>query len=314
MLVSLLLFFLGFALVWIGSGLAVRNVEILSQRLHFSSFAVSFLFLGFFTSLTEISVGLTALVDRDPQIYVGNLLGGSIVIFLLLIPLLAIAGNGLTMVHSLQRKHLILVLLTIAAPAFLIFDQTMSLADAVILVALYCYLFFTLHEERGMRAFLQSLLVFREASMLRVLGSVLVGVVIFFIASRLIVGQGQYCADLAGVSPFVLSLLLGSGGSNIPELSIAVRSVLLKKNEVALGNYLGSSAFNTLLMGGLTLLGGQSIMMNSRFTASLVFLVSGLGLFYVYGKSNAKISRKEGVILFAVYILFVVVELWQEGA
>lgn len=309
MIVHLAYYLSGFILVWVGSGLAVKDIDKLSRRLHFTSFAVSFLFLGFFTSLAETSVGLNAVIKKDPEIFVGNLIGGSIVLFLLIIPLLAIIGNGLKMVHSLQRRHLALVLLTIAAPVFLIFDHSISLPDGVIFIFLYLYLFKTLHEERGVRNFLQSLLAFREIYMLRILVNIIFGIILILLASRIIVDQTIYFSQILGVSPYILSLLLISVGTNIPEISIAVRSLILKKREIALGDYLGSAAFNTFLMGVLTIFNKESVTMNTSFVLPLLFLVVGLGLFYFFGTSRSLISRKEGAVLLGLYLVFLVIEI-----
>lgn len=313
MLLHLLYYLLGFVLIWVGAGLAVKDIDRLSRKLHFSSFAVSFLFLGFFTSISEISVGINALVERDPEIYVGNLIGGSIVLFLLVIPLLAVAGNGLKMVHSLQQRHLAVVLFTIAAPVFLVFDNVVSLADAAIFIILYVYLFKTLHEERGIRNFLASLVAFRETAMLKILGKVALGVGMVLMASRLIVNETLYFASAWHVSPFIISLLVISIGTNVPELSIAVRSLYLGKREVALGNYLGSAAFNTLTMGMLTIANGGKVTMVQSFTLPLIFLVVGLILFYRFGKSGSRITRNEGWQLIALYAAFLVTEIVRGG-
>ena len=75
-----LIYLLSFVGIWVGSGLAIRSVERISQSLKVSSFAVSFLVLGLFTSISELSVGINSIMENDPEIYVGNLIGASIVL------------------------------------------------------------------------------------------------------------------------------------------------------------------------------------------------------------------------------------------
>lgn len=82
---------LSFIGIWIGSGLAIRSVERLSRSLKISSFLVSFIVLGLCTSISELSVGINSVIAKDPEIYVGNLVGATIVIFMLIIPLLTIS-------------------------------------------------------------------------------------------------------------------------------------------------------------------------------------------------------------------------------
>lgn len=52
MLAHILIYALSFVGIWIGAGLAIRAVEKLSHKLRLSSFLVSFLVLGFFTSIS----------------------------------------------------------------------------------------------------------------------------------------------------------------------------------------------------------------------------------------------------------------------
>ena len=104
---NIALFALAFVLLWIGSGIAVHAITKISYGLRMSSFFVSFLIMGFFTSITEIMVGINALVNKQPEIFVGNLIGSSIVIFLLVIPLLAFLSKGVNLNHSFKFKDLV---------------------------------------------------------------------------------------------------------------------------------------------------------------------------------------------------------------
>ena len=69
-------FFLSFFVVWWGAGLIIDAVGRISRKINLSSFAVSFFVLGLMTSIPELSVGINSVINRDPEIFVGNLLGG----------------------------------------------------------------------------------------------------------------------------------------------------------------------------------------------------------------------------------------------
>ncbi len=80
-------------MIWFGAGLIVTAASKFSQKLKLSPFAFSFVFLGILTSTPEFSVGLQAIADHDAEIFVGNLLGGIVVLFLVVIPMLAVFGK-----------------------------------------------------------------------------------------------------------------------------------------------------------------------------------------------------------------------------
>jgi cation:H+ antiporter len=140
-IVQTILYLVSFVLVWIGAGAVVSAVSELAKSWKLPVFIVSFFILGILTSLPEISISTIAILNADPVIMAGNLLGGVIVMFLGVIPLLAIAGNGVKMPSKLDKKQLIITLLVVVAPAFLTADQKLERWEALFLILLYLSLF-----------------------------------------------------------------------------------------------------------------------------------------------------------------------------
>jgi cation:H+ antiporter len=140
--VKLILFIASFFVIWYASGIIINAVDSLAHRLKMSSFAVSFFVLGILTSIPEFSVGLNSIINGRPEIFVGNLLGASLVIFILVIPILAIFGNGVRLVHQLTEKNLIFSLLVVATPVFLIADDLLTRTEGVFLIFIYGILFY----------------------------------------------------------------------------------------------------------------------------------------------------------------------------
>src|SRR3989339_1678129 len=76
---SLLLLFL-FAVLGVPADFAVRNIKYIASVLKIRLFAFGLL-LGLITTLPELSVGINATIDKAASLSVGNLMGGIIVIF-----------------------------------------------------------------------------------------------------------------------------------------------------------------------------------------------------------------------------------------
>lgn len=310
MLPHLAIYALSFIGIWIGSGLAISSVERLSKILRVSSFAVSFIVLGFFTSVSELSVGVNSILENDPEIYVGNLIGASIVIFMLIIPLLAITGNNIKITPEFRGFNLPASLVVIALPVILAMDGRVGRTDSILALSLFGFLVVAVQTKRGL---LEKMKTINSRSSIKVgkeLLRIVFGVAVIFIASRFVVEQTEYFSNLLQLSPFVISLLLISIGTNIPELSFVVRSAFMKNNQVAFGDYVGSASFNTFLMGGLTFFYGKPVLLNNSYLVSLLFLVVGLFVFYYFARTKNSISRVEGLVLLALYVLFLVVEIY----
>ncbi len=308
MLQHILLYIVSFVGIWIGAGLAISSVVKLSHRLRLSSFIVSFLILGFFTSISEFSVGINAVLDNDPEIFVGNLIGASIVLFMLVIPLLAITGKQIRISKELQGVNLVLPLIVVAVPVLLSLDGSVNRIDAAISLILYGISAFIIEQKRGFTSNPALFKQFAKAKVSVEFGKIIAGVAVIFASSHLVVTETLYFSEYFGLSPFLISLLLVAIGTNLPELSFIVRSLFMKSNQVAFGDYLGSAAFNTFLYGFLTLCFGRTILLTNNYVVSLTFLIVGLVLFYIFARSKHTISKSEAAGLFAIYVLFLFTE------
>lgn len=308
-----LIFFTGaFVVTWFASGMVVGEVVRLAQSLRMSFFTLSFFFLGILTSLPEITIGITSLSMNKPDIFVGNLIGASLVLFLLIIPLLAIVGNGIPYPKDFSRNQLIFTLIVIIAPTLLVSDRRVSSWEGVLLVLLYCSLFLFLGKRTSLLERIGKTSKKTGKRISFVLIKIAVGLVFLTLASRQIVMSTDYFSRLFAWSPFVVSLLLVSIGTNIPELALVAQSVFQKRKSVAFANYLGSAAANTLLFGVFSLIYGSTIVLPNHFVQRFIFLMIGLILFFVFARSKHQLSLREGFVLFCLYLGFVGGELLIE--
>lgn len=287
----------------------VSAVDRLSHKLKMSSFAMSFFVLGILTSIPEISVGISSIIDGNPEIFVGNLIGGVVILYLLAIPILAVFGNGIVLDHKLTTKNLVFSLLVVSAPTFLIIDGKITAFGGIFLILLYLALFYFIEKEKGLMEKVKDNIFHHNNHLLKDVSFILLGIVIIFLSSKYIVDMTIYFSEIINISPFVISLLLLALGTNLPELSLAVRAIYQGKKQVALGDYVGSAAANTLIFGVMTILNGKDIYVANNFLIAFLSVVFGLGLFFLFSRSKHDISRKEGLILLCVYLLFILFEI-----
>ncbi len=302
------LYVLSFIGIWLGAGLIISSVEKFSHRLKLSSFSVSFLILGLFTSLGELSVGITAVLDNDPEIFVGNLIGASIVLFTLVIPLLAITGKKIKINPEFQSFNLIASLAVIGMPVILSFDGKLDRLDGIISLLLFALAAILIESKRGL---LKNPPTAIHNHILKVgpeILKIVIGVIIVYLSSNSVVEQTMYFSQILRMSPFFISLILVSLGTNLPELSLVVRTIFFKDKEIAFGDYVGSASYNTLIFGGLILWYGKTIYLTNNYVISLLVLIIGLFLFYLFAKSKNTLTRREGFWLLCLYLLFVYVE------
>lgn len=297
--------------LWWGTGLVVASISSIARSLNISAFTLSFFVLGILTSLPEATIGLTSIYRGESAFMVGNLIGGTLVVFLLVIPLLGLLGGSVNLPKVMHRKQLILSLITILAPALLIADRSLHLWEGVLLVLLYGILFLVLSSKESLyEKIVDRLRDLTHKSEHRTL-KVIAGILIILTASQFIVNTAEYFAVAFDWSPFVVGLIIVAIGTNIPELSLVLRASLSRKSEVALADYIGSAATNTLLIGLFTIFNGTSIILPNHALIRIVILASSLLLFYIFIRSQKKLTKVEALVLLLIYVIFVVIEINQ---
>lgn len=297
-----------FFVLWFSAGKIVEIIEKVAKKIGFSSFALSFFVLGILTSLPEISVGINSLIKKTPDIFVGNLIGSSFYLFTIVIPILAVFGGGAKMVHELNYKDMIFALIVVLAPIFLIADNVLTRTEGVFLILIYSILVYFIERKKNLNFSFRDLTLKKAGRFFQISVELLIYLGIIFTASSFIVNQTIEYGKILKVPAFVVSVIVLALGTNLPEISLAIRSIFMKKKEVALGDYLGSAAANTLIFGILTLLNGARIHIENYSLKTLLMNLFGLWVFYVFSQSKKEISVKEGKLLLLVAFLFIIVQ------
>lgn len=305
--VNLIIFVVAFAFVWIGSGLIIKSVDKISRKLKVSSFAFSFLLLGILTSISEISVAFASISEGTPEIFIGNLIGGIIVLFFLVIPIFAVLGNGVKITTKINSTQLLYAFVVLTSPLVSVLDKKISTTEALFMIVLALVFIFSIQKNKGVLDDNSNVLHLKRYSIHDLL-KILLGIAIVFSACNLIVDKTLFFGELIGVPPFFISLIVLSIGTNLPEISLVFRAIKEKKKDVAFGNYLGSATMNVIILSTMILLNGGEVLTVNSFWKTLVVAVVGFAAFYHFTKSKNDLSRREGSILLLVYGAFLILE------
>lgn len=313
LLLHLAYFLLSASVIWFFSGLLVDSVDRVAKRFHKNGFTVAFFVLGLMTSISEISVMVNSSLNQTPQVSAGNLSGASMVILFLIVPLLAIMNKGIGLSGSIRRPTLALSLVAIVLPALAMADGRVELYEGLLALASYLALLYFVRQVpptvSDVTTMVSEELTQHKHATLRDSMIILGGALAIFLAGHSLVEESVYFAQILGIPPSIVGLLLLSVGTNVPELVIAVRSIRKQHADIAFGDYMGSAVANTLIFGCLALISGPFAVEASEFGLSSGIMLVGLPLLYWFASSGFTLSRKEGSILLVVYICFVLAQI-----
>ncbi|HST86628.1 MAG TPA: calcium/sodium antiporter [Kineosporiaceae bacterium] len=128
------------------------------------------------------------------------------------------------------------------------------------------------------------------------LGGVLLG-------SQVLVVNASAIATRFGVSQVIIGLTLIALGTSLPELVTTVQAQRRGESALVVGNLFGSNLFNSLGGGAVIGLASGSAHPAKASVVSIVIMVATAVLAWVLLRRDLRVSRSEGLILLAVYVL-----------
>ena len=133
----------------------------------------------------------------------------------------------------------------------------------------------------------------------------LAGLLLILFGANWLVDGSSSIAKRFGISEFVIGLTIVGIGTSTPEMVVSFIAAFQGQSELALGNVIGSNIFNILFV-----LGASSaitaISLDSSMLIDVTFMVFVTVLCFIFGKTQDKFDRKEGAILVALFIAYMI--------
>ena len=121
------------------------------------------------------------------------------------------------------------------------------------------------------------------------------------IGGDLEVDSASAIAIALGMSETLVGLTIVAIGTSLPELVTSITALRKGENQLVIGNVVGSNIFNILFV-----LGASSaisrIPLDSSMLIDVLFMVAVTVLCFIFGKTQEKYDKKEGIILVALFI------------
>ncbi len=289
----------GFVLLIKGADFFVEGSSSVAKLLRVPSVIIGLTVVAFGTSAPELAVSVTAALNHNNGIAVGNVIGSNI------FNLLVVTGLS-CMVMALPADKKIMnwdflysIVIAVALLAMIAFDRSMGRIDGVILMVLFAYfLYVTIRAALSGRAGAQE-----EIEVLSPLKSavfIIGGLIAIVMGGDLVVDSASSIAAAFGLTENLIGLTIVAMGTSLPELVTSMVASKKGENGLALGNVIGSNIFNILLI-----LGVSSVLSPIRVTVfssyDLICLILFSCVCWVMGKRKMKYTRFHGILMVAMY-------------
>ncbi len=238
-----------------------------------------------------------------------NVIGSCIVNILLIVGLSAITRPIKVKERTIKKELPLLVIITTAF-FILVTDSlfkkgavnSLSRADAIML--LIWFILFMFYIIGIVRKNKNNEYDIPEYSIVKSIIIIILSLLAITLSSNIVVDNAVLLASQIGISQKIISMTVIVIGTSLPELTMTINAARKDEFDMAVGNIIGTNIFNICIVLGLpiAIYGGVSSSSFSVVDTSVV-LLSAL-MFYIFGRSNKELSRREGILMVLVFILY----------
>ncbi len=312
MFLAIMLLVIGLVLLVYGADRLVYGASVLSRFLGVPPVIIGMAVVGIGTSLPELVISVTATLNGQPDMAVGNVVGSNITNILLIIGSAALI-HPLTVHSAILRRELPLMLLVTILCGFVLADSYLSYIDGIILLlAASLFTVFMLNIARLAHCEGNDPLTMEQLSelpqnsnnMVAILWLVLAFVVLP-LSAKMIIDNAVVIARFFGLSELVMGLTVIAIGTSLPELATSLAGSLKGEDDIVLGNIISSNIFNALIVLGVPALFCPGEINPNVFQRDYwVMLVVSIILTVLCLRRKYRIGRIAGVLLFCGFIAY----------
>lgn len=322
MLGNIALLLVGFVLLIKGADFFVEGSSSVAKLLKVPSIVVGLTVVAMGTSLPELSVSVSAALNESNEIAISNVVGSNFFNLIVVLGVCALFTTVPVDRQVLKRDFPFSIIIT-AALVFFMADLIKPWADvaensagllsrlnSIILLAVFVgYLVYTVRSALKDRK--NNLMTETDGdeekphSLLISIIFIVCGVIAIKFGGDFVVDSAKYIALHIGMSETLVGLTIVAVGTSLPELVTSIVAAKKGETSLAVGNVIGSNIFNVLFILGVS--GTIHPIMAEKqnlIDAILILLVSIV--VYFFAKSRKRIERKEGMIMLAIYVIYMI--------
>ena len=301
-ILQFVLLIVGFVFLIKGSDFFVDGASSVASLLKIPTIIVGLTIVAFGTSAPEAAVSITSSLTGSNAMAVSNVIGSNLFNILMVIGISALLGD-LLMEKSVLNKDLpFLVGITLLLAIFIFMGWNIANIEGIILLLiLICYIFYLVKNARKSKD--ANMVEKAKLTPLKSAIFIIVGLAGIVVGGDLVVNSASNIAIALGMSETLVGLTIVAIGTSLPELVTSLTALKKGENQLVIGNVIGSNIFNILFVLGASSAISQ-IPLDPSMLTDVLFMVGVTILCFIFGKTQEKYDKKEGIILVSLFVIY----------
>lgn len=304
LVVQILCFIGSFVALSKGADLLVEGASALARRLKVSDLVIGLTVIAFGTSAPEFAVSGIASYQGSDSISLGNVVGSNIFNLGFILAICALSATLTVSKELFYRDGMILLTSVVLLASFSYTESTISRLEGITLMAcLISYVILLIVSER--RKASPSTTSERQDELPRVLTctfKIILGLILLLGGSQVLVELATFAAQKLGISEWIIGITIVATGTSLPELVTALTSLKKGKQDIGVGNLIGSDIFNILGVLGLSSF-IKPIQVSAESQNAVFILVASILVLLAMMRSSWQLGRNKGIILMLISML-----------
>ncbi|GAA0343569.1 calcium/sodium antiporter [Morganella psychrotolerans] len=310
MLLTCILLLIGLILLVYASDRIVYSAAIFSRALGISPFIIGIVVAGLGTSLPELIISAGAVLEGQPALALGTIIGSNITNLLLIAGLAALI-RPMSVQSAILRRELPIMLAVMALFGLFIWSGGITriqggflllagLASLWLVVKIASiarrdqYDGFTTERNHELP---------QENSLPIALLWLVAGLLILPVSVRIVIDNAVAFTRYAGISGRITGLTILAIGTSLPELCTTIAAAVKGEKDIALGNLIGSTLFNITIVAGIPAILAATPMTAHSFVSDFWVMIAASILFVLFSAGRKqRLNRLKGIILLGGFI------------
>ncbi|MFR9602928.1 MAG: calcium/sodium antiporter [Rikenellaceae bacterium] len=296
---------LGLALILGGANYLTDGAAAVAKRFNISEFVVGLTIVAIGTSMPEMVVSLLSALEGNGDIAVGNVVGSNIFNTFAILGVCALV-RPMELTKENIRKDIPMGILASMIFIMVTYSGKINNLHGIVMTLIwFALMFYTIKSSK--KSFIPEEHDDSEGQISPLLS-------ILFIVGGLgaLIGGGQLFLDSAvkiaesfNIPQNVIAITLVAGGTSLPELAASLVSLLKGKNDIALGNVIGSNIANILLVLGVSS-SVTPLHMNGITIVDTLVVLGGMIILFVapFIPPKNRLGRVDAAIMLACFIIY----------
>lgn len=292
----------GFVMLIKGADWFVDGAASLAAKFGIPQLVIGLTIVAMGTSAPEAAVSISAALQDNAGITIGNVVGSNILNVLVILGLASVIIPIAVKKSTIRYEIPFTILVTGVLAVLGLWDNEISRLEGVILWVLFivylAYLFVMTKKGDADAEENESKLdkVWKMAVFILVGGGLIVW------GSDVTVDAATKIAGYFGMTDRLIGLTIVALGTSLPELITSVTAAKKGNADIAIGNIVGSNIFNILFVVGTTALITPVVYAQNFIVDSIVAVVVMVLLWFLVINKDKKLKRWGGVILLIGYV------------